>query len=274
MKIFLFVDNPNTPEQGEVAKKLDRQFMFMVDAIHGEDDQWLISNFGELPYIMFYQDQNGNYSVGKIEKGCYKPTMIVSFQWDDDWSVEEWEQIRVYFLTMLNHSNDDWDCFIPEQISHILGRCEKKMQKPDFNSCDLSLAGFEEEREESDQYGFRYEVYSKQNICLAEIRKPHTDLPYTVVLRGFIENGFKYLFTSIYICDSFGVSGADFAFMKDLWGELGMLGEYDLDKMMKEHTKSCFPGEGNVPASEPEVYRKDIHGTLLALGRKQQRRIG
>lgn len=114
-------------------------------------------------------------------------------------------------------------------------------------------------------YGFDYLV--EENICYCQIEKPYTDNPYTCVIRDFETKGFIPLFTDMYVCQSWGVTNLDNAFLEKLWQHLNMPGEIDLENRLKNEIELCRGGK-----PEPEVYRLDISGVKEQLSRKKKRR--
>ena len=100
-----------------------------------------------------------------------------------------------------------------------------------------------------------------------EVQKPYTDLPYTTVVYNFEKHGHLLFFTNLFICKSWGVSGNDIGFLKELWGRWGMEGEFDIDKLLKERTESCYPNSGDVMI-EPTVWRKGVEHVLADVNKR------
>ena len=273
MKLFLFVETPATEEDKYVHDAFDEAYFLLVDAVHKRDKAWLMRNFDGQKHMCFYREYPTPYSAGwefdtieKLGEGDY-PTLIVSFQDNDVIEEEEWSFINQYIQSLLHGCKVDNSLF--EKAEKFMSRCmkEKVMQKPQLTSFDME----EDPKEEPVKaYSYRCEVNTAWDVCLVEIVKPYTDHPYTVVLRDFTRDGYLRLFTSIFICQSWGVSRDDHLFLKELWVRLGMEGECDLEKMLKEHTELCFPGEGRAPISEPEVYRHTLEEVIRILKKKKQ----
>ncbi len=117
----------------------------------------------------------------------------------------------------------------------------------------------------NDQYTFNSFLCPERNVSLFEIVKPHTDLPYTIVVRDFNNRGLLPVFTSLVICHSWGVCSEDLGFLKELWRFLEMeeeFGMFDIEALMKDATERCVPTEGRLPEPEPEVYRRTIDQVL------------
>lgn len=92
-------------------------------------------------------------------------------------------------------------------------------------------------------------------------------MPYTVVARRFKENGFgdKPFFTALYSCTSWHTFRHGEAFLKAVWKNLGMEGDFNLMEMLKEETEACYPSGKGPGKPEPEVYRKPIDEVVEVL---------
>lgn len=98
-----------------------------------------------------------------------------------------------------------------------------------------------------------------------QVTKPHVDIPYTTVVRGFEKNGHKRFFTNLFICNSWGVANADIQFLHKAWKWLEMDDEMDLDALMKEATEACkYP----TMETEPEVWRNDLKSVLQIFNKR------
>jgi hypothetical protein len=120
-------------------------------------------------------------------------------------------------------------------------------------------------KDESGDYSFAYSV--ENDIAFCQVDKPHTDRPYTAVIRDFGINGFEPLFTALYVATSWGVCNHDHAFLVKLWQYLEMPGELDLEKRLGVEIMKCQQGK-----PEPELYRADISAVKEKLQNKQKRR--
>lgn len=276
MKIFLFVtDEGKNDVEVEVAKRLDREFIFMVDAIHADDRLWLEKNFDPLPHQVYYGHRvfagpgKHRYVAESIKEMDmrYTPLLVICFQEDDVIDQEVRDQLKSYFLNLL--FDDGPEFVLGEKTKSLLERCKRNYQQPLEGS---SVIGPEKVIlvKGSDSYDFRYKLYPGFDICLAEITKPFVDRPYTVVLRNFEENGWRYLFSGIFYANSWGLCHEDLLFLRELWVKLEMKGECDLEGMLKEHTEKCTPGSKGEPIMcQPEVYRTTLEETVETLKRKK-----
>ncbi len=276
MKFFLFVDAKPNEYQSQVAKHLDEHFIFMVDSVHGGDKEWLKRNFSELQYLAYVE--NGRNSVAKVvvdevfdEDGHEwdKVVFIVCIQKGEELSTDGAEALGKLCRKILTVPVGDFTVDVPDDLKAKLETITKSkvMQLPDSSSFDYA----EEPKEPRfKEYGFEYDIDTAKDICVCEIQKPYVDLPYTVVLRHFSRDGFLKLFTSLFICPSWGVAVADRLFLRALWYQLKMEGTFDLEVMLKDHTESCYPGGSLAPICEPEVYRLDLKDTIKQLVKKRK----
>jgi hypothetical protein len=120
-------------------------------------------------------------------------------------------------------------------------------------------------KELPNDYSFAYEVVN--DIAFCQITKPHTDRPYTAVIRDFGIVGFEPMFTAMYVATSWGVCNHDHAFLERLWHYLDMPGPLDLEKRLGIEIMKCQQGK-----PEPELYRADISQVKEKLQNKQKRR--
>lgn len=279
MKIFLFVDGVSTGIQTRVACKLDKEMFFMVDAVHKGDMSWLTRNFSDIPHRFYtYLGNSGDEEEHEWSSWCrhqhadeflFFPTFLVCFDVGDEVSEEQWMKLDYYFLKHLGIVDGDVDEVDWSDVQPLLDQCSKRLLRgADLCSYDSRFMD-ENQPRVANCYEFDYEINAVWNICLAQIDKPNVYPPYTIVLRNFQENGFKRLFTGLFICTSWG-SPADIEFLGQVWENLGMEGEFDLDNMLKEHTESCHPNSVGAPECEPDVYRLNIADTITQLKRKRQ----
>lgn len=103
--------------------------------------------------------------------------------------------------------------------------------------------------------GKDYELRFKSlegGVMIYEVTKPNTDRPYTVVNRQFRDH--VDFFSSLFVCQSWGVSRKDIAFLAECWKHLEMEGKLDLEHCVAERIRRCREED----APEPEVYRRSL----------------
>jgi hypothetical protein len=266
MKIIVFVNEPAQSDQTYAAQVLkDNGFMFLVDAVHGKDVNWLKENFQHNNQHRFFciNDDGKDFAAFPLAMLPNPPTFVVMGNDDDQYHASDWVNIFKYFHAMLRK-----DMNLP--ASHRLKQILAPLLLPPQQAMLMEKADTDDipmEEEESDNYQCNYVHYPKDDIALVEIRKPKTDRPYTVVIRQFSEKGFLPLFSSLFIADSWGCE-QDKLFLTKLWPYMKMEGVCDLEKLLQDHTEACLPGEGKIPTAEPEVYRRTLDDTKAQLEKK------
>lgn len=279
MKIGVFVDQPTTDVQNLMVAVLDKDdLVFTVDAIHRRNLSWLAENFPVEDHQLFFIHEEGHWhvrvNVPQLER---PPDMVVYFNHDEIITEEDLLNVGNYFKALLDGNK----IFVVPRINEFLLTCRKSQVElfpfetnlpPVTGQEQVYKDGYHHKltiQEGDGFYSFDHKHYEREDLCLAQVRKPFTDRPYTVVIRKFSQNGFLHLFSSLYLIDSWGAD-TDNQFLKHLWDELEMEGTFDLDQILHDHCEKCFPGEGHVPISEPEVYRKTIEETMNEIQRKRE----
>jgi hypothetical protein len=265
MKIGVFIDQPTTPLQDHMVKTLrDNDYAFTVDGLHRRNLTWLTENFPVVDHQLFFHKIEEEWKVCQLEKLEQPPDMVVYFNNDEMITDADLQEISDYFVHLLEGRS----LFVRRRTNEFLLTCRKSMIEifPFETNLPLEDKAMEEEKG-NHCYEFQHKVYPEEDLCLASIAKPFTDRPYTVVIRKFKESGFKPLFTSLFVIDSWGCY-SDVQFLNELWNELKMDGMFDIHELLKAHTELCFPAEGRMVLAEPEVYRRDIDGTKKEIDRK------
>lgn len=246
--IIVFVDKPPTKKQSNIVKCIQKKIPVMVDAIHKEDPTY------------FEKFTNGRFFfVSEFLSMCtveeltnIAPDFVVSFNEGDEITTKEWVSISRYFENLIfpefNHDDVTQPAILLlEQFVHL---------QPYTTPTDISIPALNE----------HYELYmqhvEERDVMFIQVEKPFCDLPYTVVIRNYNEKGLMSFFTDLFVCDSWGVSRKDYEFLEQVWKHWNMKGTYDLDSMLLEATRRCFPSEGEQPSAEPEVYRRPIENVL------------
>jgi hypothetical protein len=253
MQLLIF----NSDFAGELVKVFEKAGIFpLVDALHVGNFNWLKSNFVDIPHRCYSIDGNGD--VTKCREGDF-PSFIWYYNINDRIYETDWFFIDKFVVYLMKG----------EVVEPRTPRGKRLLEaaKTMYAIGPECAAGDLEEDMDLDEdhktlYRFRECIIQERDVGLFEIYKPYTELPYTVVVRQYEERGKQYLFSSLYICDSWGVSRFDSIFLHQLWEHLGLPGELDLENLLMEATEKCFPGEGRAPEPEPEVYRRTIEQVL------------
>lgn len=257
-KFIVFVEDPKDTTISKIIKTFrDLLYTVLVDARHVYDYKWIYDNT-EVGRLFIFKDNNLlMYDREDLEIDMkWHPDFAITF---NDWEKvdsQTWEAIRLYCQ---QHLTDEMiDMTNTMKVHEILG-------KPLTVRASLPEP---EKVEYPEYYSFQSRHLESQDIMLYEVVKPFTDLPYTSVTRKYSLKGHLPFFTDLFICQSWGVARADIAFLKHMWSELQMDGEFDLESLMKDATERCLPAEDRFPDPEPEVYRRSLEDTILILKEK------
>lgn len=247
-----FVDKKETEYAAPYIKKLDKYYPSFVDSIYyapkdmkvryaGANAKFFAYDFDE--FIMFDLE-----TVDMIE-----PLIALTMDSFTKMNKKSWMVVHKFLKTVFEDGYPDM-----EEIEKIVPKVNPLPEKI------ILSKSIEPVPDQRTDYDFNFLL--EDNICYCQIEKPYTDLPYTCVIRDFETTGFLPLFTDVYVCQSWGVTNLDHAFLKKLWEYLNMPGDLDLENRLKCEIELCKQGK-----PEPEVYRLDISGVKEQLSRKKKR---
>lgn len=262
-KFVVFVNKPSTCNHAKLINTFnDLGYATFCDGVHGGDYQWLVKNVVVGKLFIYDGDKVYMFNVDELSEDMpFRPDFAMIFHENNTVTAEHWQCIHTY---LEQHLTDTMIDMTNTMKAHEL------LGKPTFETAALEDVPIEKAQ---DFYSFTPRFLEEKDIMLYEVRKPHTDLPYTAVTRNYSKKGHVPFFTDLFICQSWGVSRSDIAFLKHLWGELKMDGEFDLDALMKAATEKCYPSEDNIPEPEPEVYRRCLDDVQTILSEKEQKQI-
>ena len=124
---------------------------------------------------------------------------------------------------------------------------------------DLLRDRFTAKIDDKNKDQFFYQERVQDGVFYAEIRKPLSDRPYTIVVRDWSEDKLIYMFSSICACPSFGVFYPhDRNFILSLWKWKKMKEPFNLDSLANFHIDAVKAGR----AEEPIVYRLAIQDVM------------
>ena len=215
---------------------LDRGYHPIVDTIHGGDFVWLSKNYAG-PHRFYTTYDNGGICAFQTPE--VEPYFSIAFNEGVIVNEEEWNAILTWLQRVLVEGATD-------DVQDVL---EKPLRQTASDGTSNMVV------EMKSNYEFCYEI--KDGKCFYEVWKPNTDRPYTVVIDNFHEVGHEPFFSSLFVCESWGVATADFAFLKVLWEHLKMRNNWDLESLVKVHVEECRNGR-----PEPRVYRKSLETVI------------
>lgn len=235
----LFLRNPSTPEETELVKSIEKYYNVFIDS--ELEPSTIERKYKESNAKFFGKDDSGewvSYDIGLIE--TIPPLVVVTFDLDTIVSEEDWAVIYTFVKSL-----DDVDEEILEATYNLIPKAPPN--EP------LTIAPISEPVKKNNEYMFSHFIDKQKDLCICEVYKPFTELPYTCVIENFSVVDFVPLFTSLFICSSWGVTPKDIMFLKHLWNHLDMKGEFDLENRLKKVVEECKAG-----APEPRVYRETL----------------
>lgn len=259
MKITVFVDKQVTKKQSDICKALGKKFVFMVDAVHGNDIDFLQINYGKQSRFFFVDEVVSRCLPSEL--GPIAPDFAIVFNEDQHISEKQWLYIERYIEKSFFP-----DVRVSERILHEVEQWIQPfiipplLQQPEDTSNPV----------QNNFYEMKTHLLEKQDILLVQVNKPFCDLPYTDVIHTYSQRGLLPFFTDLFICHSWGVSRNDIGFLHNVWTHYNMEGELDLQNRLIQATERCFPKEGQLPEAEPTVYRKSIEEVIDILTMKDE----
>lgn len=280
MKIVVFTDQqPSKSDSALIAKFENNGYRVLVDSVHKHEISWIIRNYDQAPHRIYYAEKTELYDGIVKELDEKSPfSFIAHFNNDAVINNTDWVYIRLYLKAIL------YDQKMPRltrRMTSLLneGHCES-IVCPDSTENDTEM-----EQDEKPCYSFKKAIFEDRNIALCEIVKPiivkcqdklrekemvENSVPYTVVVRNFATRGYYPVFWSLFICQSWGKDNKDIQFLKALWADLKMEGEFDMDQILDNGMKECTYEGNDGACAGPEVYRKSLSETLDVLLSKEQ----
>ena len=275
MRITVFIDqDPTANDNALIAKFENNQVRVLVDAIHKREINWIIKNYENCPHRVYYATQDELYD-GIVKELDYNApfSFIAYFPETELLNNADWVYIRLYLKAVL----------YGERMPRLTRRLTALLSGEQREIVELkSKVEFHEDAEPC--YTFKKSIFEDRNIMLCEIIKPiavkyqdkreekvliEQSVPYTIVVRNFANRGYLPIFWSLFICDSWGKDNKDIQFLKALWEDLKMEGEFDMDKIIERGIDECNWSNGEGACAGPEVYRKALDETLETLLRKE-----
>lgn len=279
MKIVIFTDNQPSESDNALISKFENQgYRVLVDSLHKPQISWIIDNYGGCPHRVYFADSKELYDGIVKELDERAPfSFIAYFDQSEVLNNADWIYIRLFLKSFL------YDGRMPRltrRMTNLLGGQHSEVAM--YSDPIEKEIGMENQ---DACYSFKKAVFEDRNIALCEIIKPiiikfqdklqekelvEQSVPYTVVVRNFATRGYYPMFWSLFVCDSWGKDNKDIQFLKALWSDLKMDGEFNMDSILETGMKECNWGNGEGACAGPEVYRKALSETLDVLITKER----
>jgi hypothetical protein len=278
MKIVVFTDQQPTDSDNALISKFENQgYRVLVDSIHKHEIGWIVDNYGQCPHRVYFADAYELYDGIVKELDDRSPfSFIAYFDQVEIINNADWVYVRLFLKSFLYNGKMPR---LTRRMTSLLGG-----QHNEFLACNDPIVK-QVEMEQDNCYSFKKATFEDRNIALCEIIKPiyvkcmdkldekvlvEQSVPYTVVVRNFASRGYYPVFWSLFICDSWGKDNKDIQFLKALWSDLKMDGDFDMDLILENGMKECNWGNGEGACAGPEVYRKSLADTLDVLLAKER----
>lgn len=116
--------------------------------------------------------------------------------------------------------------------------------------------------EKRDHYEYKSYLDETRDLLYCQVWRPEDETPFTVLIKNFKENGIEPLFAHLFYCKAWGILQSDYTFLKALWKNYNLNGEFDHEEIIKKYNEKCLPQENSLPDEEPIVYRKFLNQLL------------
>lgn len=256
-KIVIYQQNMDINECSALLGVFQRVgFHPFVDGRNGMNLMYLKDLYKNAPHRVYLMNQTlEEYFIGTVPA---PPHFSVSYNNSDEITGHDWHLITRYVCNLL---------FPLESKPKIVSRRAKVLLNVPMTQNMITEEEMKEDLPEGYEYDFHLE--KDQNVGFAQVKKPYTDRPYTVVIRNFDKRGYEPLFAGLFVSSSWGVCKYDILFLSKLWEFLEMKEPFDLDALLERETQKCYPSENGPGAPEPEVYRRTIEQVINQFREKQ-----
>lgn len=251
---IVFVNGFRTDQERDIINNLTScGFAPLVDSKHRNQKQWFMNNCVDL-HLLFLP--NGKSYVFDTSNPNYAPILGVFFNHGNIGEMKDCKLMENWVLK--NVFKTDYDTTLPiDEFDKFIERPEKPQN---LLSDEKVLPEPTDEK-----YQFIFEYLENDDCMLYQVIKPFTDKPYTTITRHFSQKGHLPFFSSLFICNSWGVCNKDIIFLKKLWDHLKMEGPFDINDIVDKRIEACTPGAGKYPEPEPEVWRNNLNAVKKIL---------
>ena len=231
-------------------------FKVLVDAVH-DWQSFFITNYKDVAHRAFYHEP---YLAGKIEdinwKMMGRPDFVIWFNKEVDSEDSRWGDVVEYLKFCFAGGEMSNSVMLNAKVflgTHVVPPC--MLQSPQVVQGDDGLVTVRDAKEH--YYGFNSKLYEAADLAIFSVTKPFVEDPFTIVLRNFKKDGATNFFADLFACEDWGTSFCDVSFLKQLWEELDIEGEFDVDALLERRTREFLPIEGSAKI-EPVVLRRSI----------------
>lgn len=233
----------------------DIGFTVQVDNTHYESN-WFDTQFHNENHRAFYTDP---FLMGLVKDIKFQlmgpPDFCVWFNDSAEIDQLNWNCLAAYFNTCLNggtcppQTMDKARNFIGTFVVPKCITMSEQVQSGD----DVIVRDMKDY-----YYEFTDLAVPEKDQMFYSVRKPFVTDPFTICIDDFSKVGSRYFFADLFACKEWGTNHCDVEFLKQLWQELEMIGELDIDDLLNERTRQFLPDGNDLPSVEPRVKRQKI----------------
>jgi len=262
-QICVYVSGKPTEKQSSLVVRLTEMgFNVMVDSIH-DYKFFFTENFGKSNHRAYY---TGPLIQGLVNEINFElmgpPEFVIWFNDNDDThnSTERWDNVSQYLNICIAGGSCPMQVLLDAKQflgTYVVPSC---LQAPkQEQSSDTVIM-----RDQNDyMYSFTDYYIKAKDLMIYSITKPFVEAPFTIEIKDFSKTGSLSVFTDLFATDEhghndWGKDRMDIEFLKQLWSELNMEGEFDIDALLMTRTGQFLPDGTECPKVEPTVYRKDV----------------
>jgi hypothetical protein len=213
------------------------------------------TNYPNDNHRAFYLDP---FLFGKVAdinfKIMGKPDFIIWFTEREELDQEKWSTVAAYVNICINGGECPTQTITEAKVflgTHVVPPCLVS-PLPVESSDDVIV------RDAKDNYYQFKDMYLEDDSALLSVCKPFVKDPFTLIIKDFSVVGYSTFFTDLFACKEWGNTYTDVQFLKQLWDELKMEGEFDIDVLLSQRTIKFFPDGVECPKVEPTVHRVSI----------------
>jgi len=257
-RITVFSNCPPTCRQSRLILGL-RKFGIepLLDSVH-KDKGWFVHQFSDSVHKVFYTDPyvlHGNIEDVDFDIMGTFPELVICYPPDSlEPQFQDWENVSVFLSHIM--TDCEMDPAVLESVQDmLLIELQQPLSNTDESDTEDDLVVQIDARDY--YYSYEYKIIEDIDTLICQVTRPRETVPYLVVIKSYSKVGVEPLFSNLFADSTWGKCEGDIKFLKKLWIEF-MHGDFDINQILLESTRRCFPSENEVPDAEPIVYKMTI----------------
>jgi hypothetical protein len=218
-------------------------FECFVDSKNKDNLEWLNQN-NSGPH-RFYVFVGGEIIPVEVLTDL-SPFLLIAYNAGDEVNDEDWEEI--------NHFIDD---IVYGKTPVIKNRLAELLNPPAVQSLEASPLQVLDATVKPTSY-YTYAEEEVKGCRYFEFSKgPDVD-PFTIVMYDFEDRGYPAVFAALMRDSQWGLSAADYPFLKKVWDHVDMKEDFEPEKILADYAAASLPGENGPGFVDLIVARKSI----------------